>query len=370
MATKVDLYDVLGVTRDASAEQIKRAYRQLARQLHPDVSAHPEADERFKEINLAYEVLSDPDKRQQYDAYGTTNGRSAEGAGFSSINDIFEMFFGGGGFGGFGGFGGGAQARRSNYRRGEDIHKAIHLKLAECLQDKEVAVQIERREPCETCKGGRAQPGSATPVCPTCGGAGVVNRVQNMLLGYVTTSSACPACHGEGVQISDPCHTCAGKGYQTKTRSVTLTVPAGVDESVNSIRGMGHTGSAGAPAGDLVVTITIEPDARFIREGTELYTELPVHFADLALGATVTVPTLTGEEQLRIPAGTPSHHVFQLRGHGMPRIRGNGRGALHARVVLAVPKKISSRQRELLEALRAEDADPEQKGGLFSKRKR
>lgn len=368
MASKVDLYGVLGVSRDASAEQIKRAYRTLARQHHPDVSTDPGADERFKEINLAYEVLSDPDKRQQYDAFGTTNGRSAEGmGGFSSINDIFEMFFGGGGFGGFGGA---AQTQRRNYHRGEDIHKALHLKLAQCLQDQEIAVQIERREPCEACKGGRAQPGSATPACTTCGGAGVVNRVQNMLLGYMTTSTTCPACHGEGVQISDPCHTCSGKGYQTKTRSVTLTIPAGVDESVNSIRGVGHAGTGGAPAGDLIVTISVEPDTRFIREGTELYTEVPVHYADLALGATVTVPTLTGEEQLRIPAGTSSHHVFQLRGHGMPRLRGNGRGALHARVVLAVPKRISGRQRELLEALRAEDAGTEQKNGLFSKRKR
>jgi molecular chaperone DnaJ len=368
MATKVDLYEVLGVSRGAPAEEIKRAYRKLARELHPDVNPDPHTAEHFKEVNLAYEVLSDPDKRQQYDAYGTTNGRSAEGqGGFSSINDIFEMFFGGG----FGGFGGATQTRRRNYRRGEDVHKAIHLQLKDCLEAKEIEVQLERRETCEACRGGRAEPGSSTPTCPTCSGSGVVNRVQDMFLGFMTTSTTCPGCKGEGVLVQTPCKACNGRGYQSKTGKITLTIPAGVDESTHAIAGGGHSGTGGAPPGDLVVTITVEPDARFQREGTELYTELPVHFADLALGATISAPTLTGAEELRIPAGTPSHHVFQLRGQGMPRLRGNGRGNLHVRVLADVPKKITARQRELLEELRSTDPDPgEKKPGLFGKRKR
>ncbi len=369
MATKVDLYEVLGVSRTASAEELKRAYRKLARELHPDVNPDPHTAEHFKEVNLAYEVLSDPDKRQQYDAYGTSNGRAAEGAGgFSSINDIFEMFFGGGGFGGFGGA---TQTRRRNYRRGEDVHKAIHLKLKECLEPKEIEVQLERREPCDACRGGRAEPGSSTPACPTCNGSGVVNRVQDMFLGFMTTSTTCPGCKGEGVLVPTPCKACGGRGYQSKASKVTLTIPAGVDESSHAIAGGGHAGTGGAPPGDLIVTITVEPDARFQREGTELYTELPVHFADLALGATISVPTLTGAEELRIPAGTPSHQVFQLRGQGMPRVRSSGRGQLHVRVLAEVPKKVSPRQRELLEELRGMEAETAgKKPSLFNKRKR
>lgn len=368
MPPKVDLYEVLGVSRGAPPEEIKRAYRRLARELHPDVNPDPHTAERFKEINLAYEVLSDPDKRQQYDAYGTTNGRSAEGmGGFSSINDIFEMFFGGGGFGGFGGA---TQTRRRNYRRGEDVHKAIHLQLKECLEPKEVEIQLERREPCAACRGGKAEPGSTTPSCPTCNGTGVVNRMQDMFLGFMTTSTTCPGCKGDGVLIETPCKACNGRGYQNKTTAVKLTIPAGVDESTHAISGGGHTGSGGAAPGDLIVSITVEPDPRFQREGTELYTELPVNFADLALGATVSVPTLTGAEELRIPAGTPSHHVFQLRGQGMPRLRGNGRGNLHVRVLAEVPKKVTPRQRELLEELRGSDRDSTaRKPKLFGKRK-
>jgi molecular chaperone DnaJ len=374
MAAKVDLYDVLGVSRNASTEEVKRAYRRLARELHPDVNPDPAAAEHFKEINLAYEVLSDPQKRQQYDTFGTTRGRAAEGfGGFSSFADIFDMFFGGG-FGGFGDFGGMTQTRRRNYQRGEDLHKAVHLTLQDVLQDKELEVQLERREVCEACRGSRAELGSHPVTCPACGGSGVVTRVQQSLLGLLQTSTTCGACNGEGVQVIEQCHACHGRGFQSRTRKVTLTIPAGVDESTSAIRGAGHAGLGGGPPGDLIVTITIEADERFRREGADLFKDLPVQFADLALGATVSVPTLTGEEQLRIPAGTQSHHVFQLRGHGLPRLRGSGRGNLHVRAVAEVPKKLSNTQRELLEALRREAlGDDSQNGrplGPFTRKRR
>jgi len=365
MATQnIDLYEILGVGRDATPAELKRAYRQLARKYHPDVNSSPDADERFKEINLAYEVLSDPVKRQQYDTFGTTGGAGGGdpfgGTGFGSVSDIFDFFFGGG----FGGVG--TAAQRRDYEPGESVHRAVHLELTDVLEDKTIELRLERREACEACGGSRAEPGTEPETCTTCGGHGVVRQVRDTLLGRMQTTTTCPHCRGAGYSVKTPCKACRGTGFQEKQRTIEVTIPAGIDDgNIIRVSHQGHSGRGGAPAGDLMVSISIEPHAQFQREGSTLYVELPVHYADLVQGATVTVPTLTGEEQLRIPAGTASHHVFQLRGHGLPRLRRGGRGDLHVRVVLAVPQRLNKRQRELLKALREEDAGQQGKDGGF-----
>ncbi|MBN2081520.1 molecular chaperone DnaJ [bacterium] len=362
-ASKVDLYEILGVARDAGPDEIKKAYRKLARQYHPDVSSSPDADERFKEINTAYEVLSDPAKRQQYDQFGTTGsaglgGDPFGGMGFSSMNDIIDFFFGGG----FGGVG--AAAHRRDYQPGEDLHRAVHLRLTDVLDDHSVELKLDRREICETCGGSRAEPGSQPENCQTCGGHGAVRQVRDTLLGRMQTTTTCPTCHGTGYTIPTPCKACRGTGFQEKQRTIEITIPAGIDDgNVIRIGNQGHAGRGGAPGGDLLVSISIEPHEQFKRDGAALYVELPVHYADLVQGATVTVPTLTGEEQLRIPAGTSSHHIFQLRGHGLPRLRRGGRGDLHVRVVVAIPSRVNKRQRELLGELKGEDLKASQKAG-------
>jgi molecular chaperone DnaJ len=347
-----DLYAVLGVERDASADDIKKAYRRLARQHHPDVNSEPEAESRFKEIAMAYEILSDPQRRQQYDSFGTTGsspggGDPFGGSGFGSMNDIFDFFFNGGG-----GFS--SQGSRRDYSPGEDIRAETVMTLAECLYPQHRTLEIQRREPCDTCHGSRAEPGSHPVRCNTCGGQGAVIQERDTLLGRMRTQTTCPSCRGEGVRITDPCRACSGRGWQTGSRAVPVTIPAGVDDgNVLRVPGMGHAGRGGARPGDLLVSISVSPDERFERGGADLLHRLPVGFADLTLGATLTVPTLTGEDQLRIPAGTESHHRFTLRGQGLPRLRGGGRGSLVVQVEVVVPKKLDKHQRELLEQFRA-----------------
>lgn len=363
--TGVDLYEVLGVERAAGQEEIKKAYRRLARQYHPDVNAQAGAAERFKEINLAYEVLSDPERRRQYDAFGTTSQSQGSpfggGGGFGNFSDIFEYFFGGG-------FGG-ATARPRNFVQGDDLHRAIHMKLGDCLYDSKVQLKVQRREVCSVCNGSRAEQGSQPTTCPTCGGHGMVSQVRDTLLGRMSTTTVCPHCQGEGVRISDPCRACRGTGLEERQRTIEVTVPAGIDHgNVIRIAGEGHAGRGGAPNGDLLVQVTVEPDQQFSRRDAELFTELKLNFADLALGATVQVATLEGEQPLRVPAGTSSHEEFALRGQGLPRLRGHGRGDLHVRVVVDVPRKLSRRQKELLEELRDGEAGQTKKGGKLFER--
>lgn len=356
-----DLYEILGVSREASAEEIKKAYRRLARQHHPDVNGEDGAEERFKEISVAYEILSDPQKRQQYDQFGTVGGPGGMGAegpfgdGFGSINDLFDMFFGGG-------TGGGGRRQR----RGEDIQRSVHQKLRDCMEDRQVEIDIERRETCESCRGSRAEPGSNPETCGTCGGRGVVVQVRETLLGAMRTQTTCPSCRGEGVKISNPCRSCRGTGYEYKKRRVEVTIPAGIDDgNLLQMSGMGHAAPGGGPAGDLYVQVTVEPDKQFQREGPDLFVELPVHYTDLVLGANVEVPTLEGEEKLRIPAGTDSHSQFTLRGHGLRRVRGNGKGNLYVTVKLYVPQKLNRQQKQVLQELKEEDIKAEKKGGNF-----
>jgi molecular chaperone DnaJ len=373
MSTTTDLYELLGVERSASADEIKRAFRKLARQYHPDVNSEPDAEQRFKEIGLAYEVLSDPQKRAQYDQFGTTGG-AAGGyggdsgfSGFGNLNDIFDFFFNGGmGGGGFGG-----QQQRRDWQPGESLHRAAHLTLTDVLHGKKLELQVERYETCDTCNGSRAQPGSSVHTCSTCSGRGAVSQVRDTLLGRIQTQSACPTCHGEGVQVSEPCKACHGNGVRPHKRSIEVNVPPGVDDgNVLRVTGQGHSGRGGAPAGDLLVQISLEPDPRFHRHGADLLTELPVRFADLALGATVQVETLTGTQELRIPAGTGSHHRFTLRGEGLPKLRSGQRGALYVQAIVEVPKKLSARERELLEELRGAGSESKPAKSLFGRKKK
>ncbi|MDQ3022881.1 MAG: molecular chaperone DnaJ [bacterium] len=367
MATTTDLYELLGVERGASADEIKRAFRKLARQYHPDVNAEADAEQRFKEINLAYEVLSDPQKRAQYDQFGTTGGQAGFGDGFSSggfsnLSDIFDFFFNGGG-GGFAGRG-----QRGDFQPGDSIQRAVHMTLTDVLNGKKLELSVERRDTCATCNGSRAQPGSSVHTCSTCAGRGMVTQVRDTLLGRMQTTVSCPTCHGEGVQISEPCKDCRGSGMQAHKRTIEVSVPPGVEDgNVLRVSGQGHSGRGGAPAGDLLVQISVEQDKRFQRHGADLLCELPVSFADLALGATVDVTTLSGTQQLRIPAGTESHHRFTLRGEGLPRLRSGQRGGLYVQVVVEVPKKVSARERELLEELRGGEIKPK---SLFGKKKK
>lgn len=355
-----DLYKILGVERDASADDIKKSYRKMARQFHPDVNNDTDAEERFKEISVAYEVLSDPQKRQQYDAYGTVGGGSGGagagyGEGFGSINDLFDMFFGGGA---------GAGSRRGRQRRGEDIQRSVHQTLRDCMQERRIELEVERRDACENCAGSRAQPGSSPESCGTCAGQGVVIQVRETMLGAMRTQATCPTCRGEGVIIRTPCKVCRGTGYQYRKRKLDLTIPAGIDDgNLLQVSGMGHTGPSGGPAGDLYVQVSVEVDKQFQRDGADLYVELPVHYADLVQGATVDVPTLDGTEKLRIPSGTTSHSQFTLRGHGLQRLRGNGKGNLLVRVSVYVPQKLNRQQKQLLQDLKEEDIKAEKKPG-------
>lgn len=366
MAPQVDLYAILGVERSADPDELKKAYRRLARKYHPDVNNDGDAAERFKEINLAYEVLSDPQKKQQYDAFGTTGGRQGGGAapfgaGFGNISDIFDFFFGeGGGFGG--------AARNPGYAPGENLHRAVHLKLVDCLEAQEIELKIQRMETCKHCNGSKAQPGSQPTTCDTCGGHGMVRQIRDTLLGRMQTTATCPACRGEGVQISEPCKECHGQGVMEKQRRIEVTIPSGVDDgNIMRIAGEGHAGRAGAPQGDLLVQISVEPQENFERQGAELMTGVKVHYADLAAGATIMVPTLTGEESLRVPAGTESHTIFSLRGQGMPKLRGLGRGNLHVRVMVQIPRKLTAKEREQLRELKESDLNKAGKGrGFFS----
>jgi len=277
--------------------------------------------------------------------------------GFGNISDIFEYFFGGG-------FSPGQSGRNREYQPGENLHRSIHLKLEDCLEDYSTELKVQRRETCEACGGSRAEPGSQPETCQTCGGQGVVLQVRDTLLGRMQSTSTCPHCQGMGYTISTPCKSCRGSGFKERERKIEVTVPAGIDDgNVLRIGGQGHSGRGGGPAGDLLVSITVEPHASFQRRGADLYVELPVHYADLVLGTTVTVETLYGEEQLRIPAGTQSHHVFQMRGMGLPRCQRSGKGELHVRAILSVPRRLNKQQRELLNQLREQDIKADKKAG-------
>jgi molecular chaperone DnaJ len=353
-----DPYEVLGVGRDASAQDIKKAFRQLAMELHPDVNAHdPDAEEKFKEAAEANEILSDPERRGTYDRYGHDGLRSGGYApnfdSFGSISDLFNAFFGGApsGRGGpayadghtsFGGAG----------RQGGDIAVAIELDLLEAANGAKVEVSYEAVERCERCHGNGAEPGTPIEQCERCGGAGQLQAVTRTLLGQMVRTVVCDECHGDGRVPTQPCGDCRGRGRVTSRRTLEVEVPAGISEGQRiRLGGCGHAGEAGSPAGDLYVVVRVREDDRFVREGDNLITALDVPAPLAALGGTLEVPTLEGETPIELPAGTQPGEVLTMRGQGMPSLRRGRRGDLRVVVNVVVPRRLSPEQRELMERL-------------------
>jgi molecular chaperone DnaJ len=347
-------YAILGVAPGADEGELKKAYRRLARMYHPDRNpGNRGAEERFKEINEAYGILSDPEKRAHYDRFGTVPAAGGGGpdAGFGTIfEDLFEGFFGGGGGG-----------RRNRARRGDDLRYDLEISLEESAEGLETKLQIPRHETCDTCGGSGAQAGTRAEVCSTCRGQGQVRFSQ----GFLTVARPCPACGGEGRVNRTPCRDCHGQGRQLKERLLKVTIPAGVEDG-NQLRlsGEGESGLLGGPSGDLYVVLHIRPHEIFTRHGADLVCELPVTFAQAALGAEVEVPVLNGKAALGIPPGTQPGQLLRLRGKGMPHLRGRGRGDAVYKVVLEVPTRLSARQRELLEEF--DQVSRDQSGPLLS----
>jgi molecular chaperone DnaJ len=351
MATPTrDPYEVLGVQRDADETQIKKAFRKLARELHPDVNRHdPDAEEKFKEAAEAYEILSDSERRATYDRYGHDGLRSGGYApnfeGFGSISDLFDAFFGGFGAGGMGSPAGPAQGR--------DIAVHADISLADAANGTSVELSFEAIETCEVCRGNGAKPGTPIVTCERCGGAGVLQAVTRSPFGQVMRQMACDVCHGEGKIPSEPCERCDGRGLEVRRRTLRVDVPAGIGDGQRiRLSGRGHAGERGGPPGDLYVLVRIEADERFLRDGDDLVTVLDVSAPRAALGARLMAPSLDGEVPVEIPAGTQPGEMFVVRGEGMPRLRRSGRrGDLRVVVNVVVPRRLNREQRKLAEKL-------------------
>ena len=358
MAEKRDYYEVLGVEKGASEDEIKKAYRKLAKANHPDL--HPgdkECEERFKEINEAYEVLSDPDKRAKYDQFGHAafdpSAGGPGGAGFGGFGGFGDIF--GGGFGDIfgdifgGGFGGGRRTNPNAPQRGESIRMSIAISFEEAAFGCEKAVTVERYETCDTCHGNGCAPGTSPEVCPDCHGTGTVQVRRQTPMGVFATSSPCPKCGGKGRIIHQPCKDCRGSGMVRKKKTIQASIPAGIDNGQTiSIRGQGNAGKNGGPAGDLLITITVRPHELFRREGTSVLCEAPITFTQAVLGAELEIPTIDGKVKYTLPEGTQSGTTFRLKGKGIPSINGRGRGDQYVTVYIETPKNLNKEQKEAL----------------------
>jgi molecular chaperone DnaJ len=341
---KRDYYEVLGVAKNASDEELKKAYRKLAFENHPDRNQNdPQAAERFKEAAEAYQVLSEPDKRAAYDRFGHEGPqRGGFHPGFTDVEDVFSTF--GDLFGDFFGFGG----RRHAARRGADLETEVSLSFEEAVRGVKKSVRVRRQARCTTCGGTGAAPGSQPETCPTCKGRGQVGHSQ----GFFVISTTCPTCRGQRTVIKRPCGDCRGKGVTPREESLEVSVPAGVDDGqVLRLGGKGQASPDGGPAGHLYVVLRVAPDARFERDGAHLHVRVPLSVVQAALGAEVSVPTISGDRRLKIEPGTQPGSVQVLRGEGIPRLEGSGRGDLHVHFQVVVPTRLSARQRELLREL-------------------
>jgi molecular chaperone DnaJ len=369
MSTKADYYETLGVSRDASEAEIKQAFRQLARKYHPDVSKAADAEARFKEINEAYETLRDPQKRRAYDLFGHTNGRSGgyprgvDPSDMGGIGDVFEAFFGVGA----------RPSARTGPETGADLRMDLALEFAEAVFGAEKDIDVSRLESCPGCSGSGAEPGSKIGTCPACKGQGQVRRMQSNFFGQFTTVATCSRCGGEGKVPTVRCGTCTGSGRTKQKRTISVKVPAGVDNGLRiRLGGQGEAGPRNGPRGDLYVFVAVRPDERFERENDDIHLDYLINFAQAAMGDTVAVPTLEGNESVQIPPGTQSGSVFTLRRRGVPHLNGGGRGDQHVHVHVEVPQRLSTHQRELLQELAKTlggNTSPQDDKGFFNKMK-
>ena len=355
MSTKRDYYDVLGVGKSADASEIKKAYRKLAMKYHPDKNpGDKEAEEKFKEINEAYEVLSDETKRRNYDQFGHegVDGQGLGGAGgfggqgFGGFDDIFGDIFGDM-FGG--GFGGGSRQRRRGPERGADIKQRINISFEEAAFGKKVQVKINRSEAWDQCHGSGAKPGTSKKTCPTCHGSGQVQSVQRTPFGNIASTRTCSTCNGEGEVIDSPCTKCHGKGSTRKTKTIEVDVPAGIDAGqMIKLSGQGELGTRGGPRGDLYIEVDVKSHSIFTREGYDVYLEMPITFAQATLGDKIQVPTLDGKVEYEIPEGTQTGTVFRLKGKGITKLRSNVRGDQYVKVTVEIPKNLNDKQKDLV----------------------
>ena len=350
MTNKRDYYEVLGVTRSATADDIKNAFRNLARKFHPDVNKADDAEEKFKEINEAYGVLSDPDKRAAYDRYGfqgvNTNGMPDYST--MDLSDLFDLF----GLGGFGGFGGSSRRSRNAPRRGADLSTRLKLTFEEAVFGTEKEIDITRNEKCSVCSGSGAEPGSRPTTCQTCKGAGEVRQVQQTFLGQMVQVVTCPTCGGRGEMIEKPCPNCRGTGLERKTNRKKVNIPAGIDNG-NQVRmiGEGQPGANGGPNGNFYIEIEVAPHSYFRRNGNDILLDIDINMAQAALGDEITIPTLDGEVKLRIPPGTQPGRVFRLKEKGVPILQMTERGNQMVTVNVQIPTSLSEQQEELLKTL-------------------
>ena len=348
MAEKRDYYEVLGLPRNASQDDIKSAFRKLARQYHPDVNNNDDAEEKFKEINEAFAILSDPEKRAAYDRYGHA-GVSGNGSQWDSSNfdpfEIFEQFFG------FGGMGGSSR-RRNSPRRGEDLITSLTLDFKEAFFGTDKEISLTRDEVCQVCKGTGSEPGTSTKTCATCGGRGEVRQVRNTFLGSMVQVTTCPNCNGAGKVIEQACHECRGRGYETRTITKTIPIPAGVDDGTQiRLSGEGQPGTNGGPRGNLYIKVNVRPHKFFRRKEFDILLDLNINISQAALGADIMVPTMDGNTKLSVPSGTQPGKVFRLRGKGFPHVHSNNTGDQLVIINIEIPKRISKEQRELFEQL-------------------
>lgn len=379
MAENRDYYEVMGVPKNASEDEIKKAYRNLAKKYHPDL--HPgdkNAEEKFKELNEAYEVLSNKDKRARYDQFGRAGvdpnfGGGAAGGdpfgGMGGIDDIFDTFFGGASpFGGFGG----RRANPNAPRRGSDVEATLVVEFEEAAKGCRKTITYEKVDECPSCHGSGAKAGTSASTCPDCGGTGQVRVTQNTFMGVVQTTRTCDRCHGTGKIINTPCPNCRGTGHVRKHKQVEVNVPAGIDnQQILNVSGQGNAGTNGGPAGDLHLIISVRPHPLFERRGNDIWCDMPITFMQAALGGEVIVPTLDGKVSYQVREGTQPGDIFKLKGKGVAKLNGRGCGDQYVRMVLEVPKNLTQKQKELLEQFEKSTSEKnyQKRKGFFEKLK-
>ncbi len=389
MAEKRDFYEVLGVPKTATEDEIKKAYRKKAKQYHPDLNQGDKtAESKFKEANEAYEVLSDADKKARYDQFGHRGvdpnfGAGGPGGGFGGfggggmefdLGDLFGSIFGGGG----GGFGGGRQANPNAPRRGEDVQARVTISFEEAAKGCKRTVDINKIEVCPECKGSGAEKGTEPKICPECNGKGQVNAQQRTPFGVMSTTKACPKCGGRGKFVEKPCTKCRGGGRVSKQSKIEVNIPAGIDDGqVLNVRGEGNFGVNGGPAGDLHVAVFVRPHPFFERDGYNVWCDYTINYAQAVLGDSLLVPTLDGKVDFKLPAGTQPGEVFSLKGRGIQVLNGRGKGDQYIRVIVDVPKNLNQQQKDLLKQFQASLGSKgpsgegnDEKGGIFGKKKK